>query len=76
MRRRRGRASRPRRPTCDDELQEPETEVPAAKATGPGSKKVNGCNSALVKLQERRAKLQAKFEALEAKGKAKFCVLA
>ena len=31
----------------DDEVLEPETEAPAAKATGPGSKKVNGCNSAL-----------------------------
>ena len=55
---------------------EPETEggsleAPAAKATGPGSKKVNGCTSALTKLQERRAKLEAKLEALEAKAKAK-----
>ena len=29
----------------DDEVLQPETEVPAAKATGPGSKKVNGCTS-------------------------------
>ena len=41
----------------DDEVLETEPEVPPAKATGPGSKKVNGCTTALAKLHERRAEM-------------------
>ena len=33
-----------------EEVLEPEPEAPPAKATGPGSKKVNGCTTGLAKL--------------------------